>query len=104
MASGFVTSFKNTTLIFRSTTRTYLRVLSCDVHIINTRERKASVRSNYLGSTRVSAVGGETGVFVTSVTVRYIFRSGTLVNARSNEKMTLRVNVLVYYCWSRIAY
>ena len=104
MASGFVTSFKNTTHIFRSTTRTYLRVLSCDVHIINTRERKASVRSNYLGSTRVSAVGGETGVFVTSVTVRYIFRSGTLVNARSNEKMTLRVNVLVYYCWSRIAY
>ena len=105
MASGFVTSFKNTTHIFRSTTRTYLRVLSCDVHIINTRERKGtSVRSKYLGSTRESYVGGETGVFVTSVTVRYIFRSGTLVNARSNEKMTLRVNVLVYYCWSRIAY
>ena len=108
MASGFrVTSFKNTTLaknVRLLRTRTHVRVLSCDVHIINTRERKAYVRSNYLGSTRVSAVGGETGVFVTSVTVRYIFRSGTLVNARSNEKMTLRVNVLVYYCWSRIAY
>ena len=73
MASGFVTSFKNTTHIFRSTTRTYLRVLSCDVHIINTRERKASVRSKYLGSTRESAVGGETGVFVTSIRARATF-------------------------------
>ena len=52
----------------------------------------------------MSAVGGENGVFVTSITVCYIFRSDTLVNTRSNEKMTLRVNVLVYYCWSRIAY
>ena len=67
-------------------------------------EKHVFVRSKYLGRRSVRAAGGETGVFVTSVTVRYIFRSGTLVNARSNEKMTLRVNVLVYYRWSRIAY
>lgn len=76
MASGFrVTSFKNTTYSHFSLcySRTHVRVLSRDAHIINTRERKAYVRSNYLGSTRVSAVGGETGVFVTSIRARATF-------------------------------
>ena len=63
----FVTCIKILRTFFANTTGTYLRVLSRDVHIINTRERKASTRSNYLGSTRVSAVGGKNvGVFVTS--------------------------------------